>query len=193
MPTVFQCLNSTSSPALGPVKITKAYPPEAKAGGKPRRNLYIQDDSGKTKLTLWGAASNLPLSEGSTVTFKGKIARNEYPKGSGQVSLAAEEVTVESGGAPAGGAPRQQSFLQEANAAKPVLNVPQLAKAMAEFTVEYQQALIAAGASKEFAEKASLLAPQFAAQWFHGEKYPIPGDDFQAEEDGMPDDDNIPY
>lgn len=107
MATVFQ-MNALpdkgSAPLLGPVTVSAKYPAKQTSNGKWMRTIQVSDASGTTKLTLWGSSAQLPLTDGSTVIFKGNLKCNEY---NGTKGIAAEGVTIEpaDGSAPASGGP----------------------------------------------------------------------------------------
>jgi hypothetical protein len=173
MNNVFQAVNlpvGGQTIALGPVTISAKYPPKPTSKGTMMRNIRVSDASGQIDITLFGESADLPIVDGMVTTFKGPMKRSEY---NGTPKLQADKgITIDgAGGAQqAAQASGGQSSSQSSN--KPALGHLSLAKHMAEFTMEYLNALTAAGAGKEFAEKSAIYAPQFAAQWFHGEKYP---------------------
>lgn len=150
--------------ALGPVKVSAKYPADTTTNGKRRRNIMVSDSSGSSKMTLWGGAADLPLVDGTTYIFKGKIGINEY---NGNTSISAENVVAEA----ADGSISSNSSAAATHTNKRI-DAVELANHMARFTNHYYQALLEQGISKEVAERCILNAPQFAAQWFFGEKYP---------------------
>lgn len=171
---VFQATNlplNGSTIALGPVTISAKYPPKATSRGTMMRNIKATDNSGSIDITLFGAAATLPWVDGSTVVIKGALKRGEYngnPKLQGEAGLTIENADG-SASAPAGAPASSGGFSQPK---QDRLNDKELAFRMAEFTVEYKNNLIQMGESEEFASSAAIYAPQFAAQWFQGEKYP---------------------
>lgn len=168
MSNIFQALSlptNGSVISLGPVTISARYPADTTANGKRRRNIMVKDGSGQAKMTLWGPSADLPLVDGSTVTLKGTIKKNEYPKDSGNFNLSGEGLSVDSaaGTVASGSSP-------SAAPAGPRLNHLELADQQAKYTVAFYRALMSNGMSKEEALLCSSNAPQFAAQWFFGEK-----------------------
>jgi hypothetical protein len=186
MTNVFQAINlpiGGQTISLGPVTVSAKYPPKATSKGTMMRSIRVTDASGQIDITLFGDSANLPIVDGMVTTFKGALKRGEY---NGSPKLQADKgITIDGANAPAGqSAPAGAT--QQAYSAKPALDNLELARHMAEFTVEYLGALQAAGVGKEFAEKAAVYAPQFAAQWFHGEKYPSIRVETRVEEDDQP-------
>jgi hypothetical protein len=172
MTNVFQATSlplNGSTIALGPVTISAKYPPKATSRGTMMRNIKATDNSGSIDITLFGAAANLPWVDGSTVTIKGALKRGEYngnPKLQGESGLTIENAD----GSAQAQAPQSGGGVSQPKQDR--LNDKELAFRMAEFTVEYKNNLIQMGESEEFASSAAIYAPQFAAQWFQGEKYP---------------------
>ena len=183
---IFQAVNlpvGGQTISLGPVTVSAKYPPKATAKGTMMRNIRVTDASGQIDITLFGDSANLPIVDGMVTTFKGPMKRVEY---NGAPKLQADKgITIDGAGAPAG-QPAAAGSPQQAYSTKPALDNLELARHMAEFTVEYLNALQAAGVGKEFAEKAAAHAPQFAAQWFFGEKYPAVRQETRVEEDEQP-------
>jgi hypothetical protein len=164
MSTVHSAINlpiGGTTVALGPVTVNTAYPAKLAKNNKPYRNIEVADGSGSVKITLWGAASDLPIEKGNTVTIKGPLKRGEYngaPQLSGENGLA-----LAGGGAPASAPGAPQS-------AEDKLTHVQLADQMAEFVVELEQALINKGVQKEVVNKILERAPEAAALWWFGAK-----------------------
>jgi len=185
MSTVFQALSlpiGGSVVQLDNVTVAAKYPASnGKSGtGKRQRNIQVSDASGTIKVSLWGAAADLPIMDGSVITIRGNLKRGEYPAGTPQLSgeagitiVAPDESAVASNPAAyaqTSAAASPQSAM--GHVSKVALNDIQLARRQAEFTMEYMAQLVDLGASKEFAERAAIHAPQHASQWFFGEKYP---------------------
>lgn len=167
MKTVFQALQEakgTVVPRIGPVKISAKYPAKSTANGKLMRNIQISDDSGKAQVTIWGdAANNVP--DGQTVQLTSSLKVDEY---NGQKKFTANEFTWNGSDSPAptgSGAPVQTQRVAN-------MDAHEMAITMAKFTNAYYQALMDEGLDKDFVEKSAALAPQFAAQWFFGDKSP---------------------
>ena len=156
MSNVFQCLSladKASALSLGPVRISAKYPADTTSGGKRRRNIMVKDESGSSKMTLWGAAADLPLVDGAVVVFKGTIKKNEY---NGVTSITAEQITAEpaDGSTPlaaaASHAPRSGSAPAASFAAEEKIDHVELAKQMAHFTHEFGRQLISVGILGEY-------------------------------------------
>lgn len=187
MTNVFQAQNlpvGGTTISFGPVTISAKYPPKPTKNGNVMRTIKATDSSGQIDITLFGEAANLPWVDGATCVIKGPLKRGEY---NGAAKLQGDKgISFDGSGAPAGAPQGQSGAAQQAYSNKPALDNLELARHMAEFTVEYLGALQAAGVGKEFAEKAAVYAPQFAAQWFHGEKYPTVKQETRVEEDEQP-------
>ena len=164
--------------ALGPVRVTAKYPADTTTSGKRRRNIMVTDSSGSSKMTLWGGAADIPLIDGTTYIFKGKIGINEY---NGTTSISAENVVAES----SDGTISTNTGSPGSSGTKRI-NALELANHMAKFTNHYYQGLLEQGISKELAERCITNAPQFAAQWFFGEKYPDEATEKIEEVDNIP-------
>jgi hypothetical protein len=154
---------------LGPVRVSARYPADTTPAGKKKRNIMVTDSSGSSKMTLWGAAAEIPFIDGSTYTFKGRIGINEY---NGTTSITAENVTAElsDGTAVTAATPASVSHNTSLATSHPRLDELELADAMARITFYYYNSLLEIGLNKEVAETCLANTPQFAAQWFFGEK-----------------------
>jgi hypothetical protein len=167
--TIHQVLNLPSkgtAMSLGPVKIDAVYETKVSSNGKNYRNISISDNSGKSKMSLWGAACDCNLNQGDTVTFVGTLKKNEY---NGAVSISSESCSIagSSTSLPAATTPTSV-LLPEAPTTKVPLH--ELARQMALFTFEFQEALRVMEIPKETIEKMVVRAPEFAALWWFGEK-----------------------
>lgn len=150
--------------SLGPVKIDNAFPSSVTKTGKAMRNISVSDSSGKSKMTLWGAAANLNLNQGDTVTFIGKIKRNDY---NGVTSIVTENATIDANGvAPAASG----SASTVSNNTSNKIPLDEMARQIALFTYELQQALIAMEIDNSITNEITKNAPQIAALWWFGEK-----------------------
>lgn len=150
--------------SLGPVKIESAFPASVTKTGKAMRNITVSDSSGKSKMTLWGAAASLNLNQGDTVTFIGKIKRNDY---NGVTSIVSENATVDPNGAAVSAPSQPQSGLGGSSTKIPL---DEMARQIALFTYELQQALIAMEIDTTITNEITKNAPQIAALWWFGEK-----------------------
>lgn len=150
--------------SLGPVKIESAFPASVTKTGKAMRNITVSDSSGKSKMTLWGAAASLNLNQGDTVTFIGKIKRNDY---NGVTSIVSENATVDSNGAAPAASGSAPSALSHSSTKIPL---DEMARQIALFTYELQQALIAMEIDTAITNEITKNAPQIAALWWFGEK-----------------------
>lgn len=187
MTNVFQAQNlpiGGTTIAFGPVTISAKYPAKPTKNGNVMRTIKATDSSGAIDITLFGDAANLPFVDGATCVIKGPLKRGEY---NGTAKLQADKgISIDGSDAPAAASQGHSGAPQQSFGGKSPLDNLELARHMAEFTVEYLGALQAAGVGKEFAEKAAVYAPQFAAQWFHGEKYPSIRVETRVEEDDQP-------
>lgn len=170
--TIHQVLNLPSkgtAMSLGPVKIDAVYEIKQSSNGKNYRNINISDNSGKSKMSLWGVACDCNLKQGDTVTFVGTLKKNEY---NGTVSISSESCSIAGSNASLPVAPTQATSttvsVQEALSSKVPLH--ELARQMALFTFEFQEALRVMEIPKETIEKMVVRAPEFAALWWFGEK-----------------------
>jgi hypothetical protein len=167
--TIHQVLNLPSkgtAMSLGPVKIDAVYETKLSSNGKNYRNISISDNSGKSKMSLWGAACDCNLKQGDTVTFVGTLKKNEY---NGAVSISSESCSIAGSSTSLPAAPTTSAvLLPETPTAKVPLH--ELARQMALFTFEFQEALRVMEIPKETIEKMVVRAPEFAALWWFGEK-----------------------
>jgi hypothetical protein len=167
--TIHQVLNLPSkgtAMSLGPVKIDAVYETKLSSNGKNYRNISISDNSGKSKMSLWGAACDCNLKQGDTVTFVGTLKKNEY---NGAVSISSESCSIAGSSTSLPAAPTTSAVsLPETPTAKVPLH--ELARQMALFTFEFQEALRVMEIPKETIEKMVVRAPEFAALWWFGEK-----------------------
>ena len=171
MKTVFQALQENKGAnidRINPVRVAAKYPAKQTASGKWMRNIQIQDDSGKATVTVWGEAANSTMPDGQTVQLSSPLKVDEY---NGTKKFVANSfdwggssgtTTSNTSSAPAPNAP----------SAAPKMDGHEMAITMARFTNSYLVALIEEGMDKDFAERCAVMAPQFAAQWFFGEKSP---------------------
>jgi hypothetical protein len=168
--SIHQVLNlppKGSALSLGPVKIDSVFPPSVTKTGKSMRNITVSDSSGKSKMSLWGAAANLNINQGDTVTFVGAIKRNDY---NGVTSITAENVTIE-GGESAQSAPTGNSAPSNSGSSSSgKISLDVMARQIALFTYELQQALIHMEIDNQIVNKITENAPQIAALWWFGEK-----------------------
>lgn len=169
--SIHQVLNlppKGSAMSLGPVKIEASYPIATTGNGKQYRNITVSDSSGKSKMTIWGESANMNLNKGDTVTFIGKIKRNDY---NGNTTISAEDVKTDnsSGGSSSNGneASQPASFVAQSSNK---LAVHELARQMALFTFEFQEALRAMEIKNEITDQLVARAPEYAALWWFGEK-----------------------
>lgn len=173
--TIHQVLNLPSkgtAMSLGPVKIEAVYETKQSSNGKNYRNISISDNSGKSKLSLWGSACDCNLKQGDTVTFVGTLKKNEY---NGTVSISSESCSIAGSSASLPAAPSAPAAsTSSAISTQETLNskVPlhELARQMALFTFELQEALRVMEIPKETIERIIVRAPEFAALWWFGEK-----------------------
>jgi hypothetical protein len=166
--SIHQVLNLSpkgSALSLGPVKVDSVFPASVTKTGKSMRNITVSDSSGKSKMSLWGAAANLNINQGDTVTFVGAIKRNDY---NGVTSITAENVTIE-GGDSAQSAPTGNSAPSNGGGSGKI-SLDVMARQIALFTYELQQALIHMEIDNQIVNKITENAPQIAALWWFGEK-----------------------
>jgi hypothetical protein len=188
MATVHEVLNlpkTGKALSLGPVSVKQIYPAETTANGKLRRKLKVADASGESYMTVWGdSGPALNVGVGATVTFQGAFKRNEY---NGAVSISAENVALSGGSSSAPAAAAAAPYQAAARAPEVLLPAHELAKQMATFTYEFDQALIQMGYdSNELRNQLVVRAPEFAALWWFGAKgLNLPKDE-EVEEEGNP-------
>lgn len=168
--SIHQVLNlppKGSAMSLGPVKIDAVYPVSTTANGKQYRNISVSDSSGKSKMSIWGPSANLNLNKGDTVTFIGKIKRNDY---NGNTTISSEDVKVDGVGEVAEAASGSGQTFSAPVASSSKLPIHELARQMALFTFEFQEALRAMEIKNEIADQLIARAPEYAALWWFGEK-----------------------
>lgn len=154
--------------SLGPVKVTKTWP--VRTGGKTDNAFYlIEDDSGKTSLTIWGAAAHNGAKIGDLITITGQnpnggLAKNEYD---GKIGIVANscKVTIISDGQQENG--QQQSHQ---SSGKVQLSKDDMIALHAQIKNDMKTILIGYGWSNEGAERAAESAPRDMALWWFGEK-----------------------
>lgn len=151
--------------SLGPVKIDAVYESKQSSNGKSYRNISISDGSGKSKMSLWGTAAGLPLNKGDTVTFVGTLKKNEY---NGTVSISTDNCSL--AGADAAAPSQSSTGGSPAPASSTKLPLHEIARQMALFTFELQEALRAMEIDKATADQIVARAPEYAALWWFGEK-----------------------
>lgn len=169
--SIHQVLNlppKGSAMSLGPVKIEASYPISTTGNGKQYRNITVSDSSGKSKMTIWGASANININKGDTVTFIGKIKRNDY---NGNTTISSEDVKIDGASeAPEATSNGGTSSFSAPAASSNKLPIHELARQMALFTFEFQEALRAMEIKNEIADQLIARAPEYAALWWFGEK-----------------------
>jgi hypothetical protein len=152
--------------SLGPVKIDAVYEVKQSSNGKNYRNISISDGSGKSKMSLWGASASLPLNKGDTVTFVGTLKKNEY---NGTTSISTDNCSLAGGeSAPVFSAAPSNNTPAIYGGQK--LAMHELARQMATFTFELQEALRQMEIKNEIADQIVARAPEYAALWWFGER-----------------------
>jgi hypothetical protein len=131
------------------------------------RNITVSDSSGKSKMSLWGAAANLNINQGDTVTFVGAIKRNDY---NGVTSITAENVTIEVGESAQSAPVGNSAPSNGGSSSSGKISLDVMARQIALFTYELQQALIHMEIDNQIVNKITENAPQIAALWWFGEK-----------------------
>ena len=167
--TIHQVLNLPqrgTAMSLGPVKIDAVYETKQSSNGKNYRNISISDNSGKSKMSLWGSACECNLNQGDTVTFVGTLKKNEY---NGAVSISSESCTISGASVTVPTVATSTSKPAHTPSASK-LPLHELAKQMALFTFELQEALRVMEIDKETIQKIVSRAPEFAAMWGFGEQ-----------------------
>jgi hypothetical protein len=94
---IHSILQAGAANQLGPVTVSKIYPPNP---GAKNKFVLIEDSSGKGALKIWGAAMNTHFSEGQQITLvgsgpKGGLKTSEY---NGKTSIDANDCRIEIGG-----------------------------------------------------------------------------------------------
>lgn len=174
MKTVFQALQEpkgTLIPRIGPVRVAARYPAKQTSNGKWMRNVQISDDSGKAQITIWGDPAIQDIPDGSTIQLTTGLKVDEY---NGQKKFVANDFSWEGadGMAPKAAPSHAPTATYTAPPAANKMDASEMAIKMAQFTNSYYVALCDQGVDPQIAEKWSSNAPQFAAQWFFGEKSP---------------------
>jgi hypothetical protein len=145
MSNCFQALSLPEKGSLreiGPVKVDWKYPTgHTKTGNIPKWDIDVTDASGSIKLTLWKTSAALQLVQGGTYIFSGDLVKTVY---NGVPNIGGSNITAKpvDGSQGASSAPTRQSGGFSPQQEVKIDHV-ELAGQMADFVVEFEQALIA--------------------------------------------------
>lgn len=178
MANIHSILQQGEAIQLGPVEVTRVFPPNA--GAKYSFSL-IKDASGSTALKIWGAAGNTPLQVGQKITLigsgpKGGLKVSEYQ---GKISIDANNCRLEfgEGSAPAPqaahSAPQPPSGYQAPQAPSgPTVDKlePVMARCALATRLYIDELVVNHGFSKDEAIMLAQNAPAWYSLYWFGEK-----------------------